>query len=235
MKRRALGSILLCWLILLAIEAGTLSGWGAEAPKSGAADLKYEEPRYLTGAIYAHGPGPRKLLFNFKRTASRAGERLNVRRDYTYPDGSLAAQEIAVYKGNDLVFYELKELQIGAMGSATITHAKESPGNGRIEFEYTKSPGAKPKSKAENLTENTLNNDMVGPFLVSHWDTLARGEKLKCRYLVVPRMETVGFTFVKDSESTWQGRKVLIVRMETSSRLLAARSLKSSGLPRLST
>ena len=53
-------------------------------------------------------------------------------------------------------------------------------------------------------------------------DALSRGEKVKCRYIVVPRSETVGFTFVKDSETTWQGRSVLVVRMEATSRIIAA-------------
>jgi hypothetical protein len=45
---------------------------------------------------------------------------------------------------------------------------------------------------------------------------------VKCRCIVVPRRVTVGFTFAKDAASTWQGRQVLIVRMEASSPLIAA-------------
>jgi hypothetical protein len=45
---------------------------------------------------------------------------------------------------------------------------------------------------------------------------------VKCRYIVVPRRETVGFTFTKEAASTWQGRQVLIVRMEASSQVIAA-------------
>jgi hypothetical protein len=206
-------------MLLLAVEACGQNVFDAEAPKSGTVELKYEEPKNLTGTIYAQGS--KKLLFRFRRTATRSGEKLNVQRDYTYPDGKLAAQEKVIYQGNDLVSYELKELQIGAVGSAKIQLSKEPTAKGRVEFEYTKKPGAKPKSDSENLVENTLINDMVGPFLASHWDSLARGEKLKCRYIVVPRTETVGFTLVKDSEAIWHGRKVIIVRMEATSRLVA--------------
>jgi hypothetical protein len=76
--------------------------------------------------------------------------------------------------------------------------------------------------RTEALADNTLIGDMVGPFLVSHWDALRRGERVKCRYIVLPRRETVGFTFVKAPESMQPGRDVLIVRMEASSPLLAA-------------
>src|SRR6185369_11975465 len=100
----------------------------AEAPKSGTVELKYEEPKNLTGAIYAQGS--KKLLFRFRRTATRSGEKLNVQRDYTYPDGKLAAQEKVIYQGNDLVSYELKELQIGAVGSTKIQLSKEPTAKG---------------------------------------------------------------------------------------------------------
>ncbi len=39
---------------------------------------------------------------------------------------------------------------------------------------------------------------------------------------VLPRRETVGFIFVKSSESAWEGQPVLILKMEPSSRVIAA-------------
>jgi hypothetical protein len=63
---------------------------------------------------------------------------------------------------------------------------------------------------------------MVGPFLVSHWDSIQRGEKVKCRYIVVPRKETVGFTFVRDPESKPQDSRVLVVKMEPTSPFISA-------------
>jgi hypothetical protein len=62
---------------------------------------------------------------------------------------------------------------------------------------------------------------MVGPFLASHWAALQRGEKVKCRYIVVPRAETVGFTFSKDSEAAGSDQDVLIVKMEATSPFLS--------------
>jgi len=174
----------------------------------------------LTGAIYARDT--RQLLFKFKRIADRSGSTLKVQRDFTYPDGKLAAQERVVYEGDALASFELHEAQIGASGSARIRRAPDNPAKGSIEFEYTAEARGHPKARTEPLRENTLIGDMVGPFLVSHLEALLRGEKVKCRYIVVPRRETVGFTFSKDSESMREGRRVLIVRMEASSRVLAA-------------
>ena len=183
--------------------------------------LMYDGPRFLAAVINRQGPGGSTLLFRFQREAVRKGEKLDVRRDYTYPDGKLAARERAVYEGNDLMLYELQESQIGARGSARIRRIPGNPAKGTIEFQYSKAPGAAPKSNTETLAENTLIGDMVGPFLVSHWTELCRGEKVKCRYIVVPRRETVGFTFVEDSEATGQKQDVVIIKMEATSLFVA--------------
>jgi hypothetical protein len=221
MTKRMLSGGALCWLaVWLGAGADGLSVAGAETLGQGSEVLRYEEPKYLAGAIYA--PDSNRLLFKFKRAASRTGSRLEVRRDFTYPDGKPAARERVIYEGDALVSVELEELQTGAVGSARIRRAGDDAVKGSIEFEYAKELGGKPKARTEDLRENTLIADMVGPFLKSHWEALSRGETVKCRYIVVPRKETVGFTFTKDAASTWQGRQVLTVRMEATSPFIAA-------------
>jgi hypothetical protein len=184
--------------------------------------LKYEEPKVLTGSIYSAGLDAQKLLFKFKRVATRTGHTLDVVRDYSYPDGKLAAREHVVYEGNALALFELEETQSGEKGSARVFRESGNPEQGRIEFDYIKGPDARTKPRSEPLTPDVLVADMMGPFLKDNWDRLARSEKVKCRYIVVPRRETVGFTFGKESDSIWHGREVMIVRMEPSSRLLSA-------------
>ena len=221
MIKRMLSGGALCWLaVLLGAGADGLNALGDETPSPGGGALMYEEPKYLAGAIYA--PDSNRLLFMSKRVVSRTGSRLEVRRDFTYPDGKPAARERVIYEGDALVSVELEELQTGAVGSAMIRRTTDDAAKGSIEFEYAKSHGGRPKARTEDLRENTLVADMIGPFLKSHWEALSRGEAVKCRYIVVPRRETVGFTFTKDAASTWKGRQVLTVRMEATSRLVAA-------------
>jgi hypothetical protein len=186
--------------------------------------LKYEEPKHLTASIYALGSESQRLLFKFERKATRSASTLNVERDFTYPDGRLAACEKAVYHGNDLVSYCLEERQSGAEGEATIRRDPGDPAKGIIRFEYSKEPrsGAKPHTHTESLRENTLVNDMVGPFLADHWDEIARGDKLRCRYIVVPRAETVGFTFSKSLDPSGEDGKAVIIKMEPTSRIIGA-------------
>jgi len=181
--------------------------------------LKYEEPKSLKAAIYERGSERQKLLFRFKREATRTGSRLKVLRDFTYPDGKLAVREEAVYEGNNLVSFVLRELQIGALGKVTI---RRSPGLNDIQFDYVKGPGNPVKTRREAFHENTLIGDMVGPFLAEHWEALMRGEKVKCRYIVVPRLETVGFTFLKAAGFDAKTPGTVTIKMEATSRIIAA-------------
>ena len=221
-----------CWAKLLPIRIAAIliGGWASQTASAGdstntnGTPLRYEEPKLLTGTIYAKDSGRQQVLFKFKRMATRSGAKLNVLREYTYPEGKPAARERIVYDGNDLVSYALDELQIGAAGTVKVRRDPGNPAKSALLFEYTKdlASSSKPKTSTEALRNETLTSDMVAPFLLSHWGELSNGEKVKCRYVVVTRRETVGFTFSKESETTSQGRGVLIIRMEATSPIIAS-------------
>jgi hypothetical protein len=216
-------------LMAIRIAAILIGGWAgqtisaADATNTNGTPFRYEEPKLLLGTIYAKGAGRQQVLFKFKRVATRSGSRVNVLREYTYPDGKPAARERVVYDGDDLTSYALDELQIDAAGGVKVRRDPGSAARNALLFVYTKdlASGGNPKTSTEDLRNDTLTGDMVAPFLVSHWGELSRGEKVRCRYVVVPRRETVGFTFVKESEATSQGRGVVIIRMEATSIIIA--------------
>ena len=213
----------------MGIAAILIAGWAGQTNCSGdptntnGPALKYEDPKLLLGTVYAKDSGQQQVLFKFKRVATRSGSTLNVLREYTYPDGKPAARERVVYDGDDLVSYALDELQVGAAGAVKVRREAGKPTKSALLFEYTKdlASGSKLKTSTEALRNDTLTGDMVAPFLVSHWAELLNGEKLKCRYVVVPRRETVGFTFAKESETASQGRAVVIIKMEPTSLIIA--------------
>jgi len=209
------------------ILIGGLAGYmaaAADSTSSGGKPLKYEEPTLLTATIYAKDSGRKQALFKFKRVATRSGSKLSVVREYTYPDGKPAARERLTYDGDNLTSYALDELQNGAAGSVKVRRDPANPAKGTLLFDYNKdlASGGKPKTSTEALRNDTLTSDMVATFLVDHWGELAKGEKVKCRYIVVPRRETVGFTFTRESETTAQGRAVLSIKMEATSPIIAA-------------
>jgi hypothetical protein len=223
MKQLVIGNLCLFSLaVRVPADADGGRAFGAELPKAGGMELKYEDPKVLRGSIYLQPFDGKKLLFNFQRVANRSGTTLRAQRSYTYPDGRLAVRERVVYEGDALVAYELEDLQTGAVGSARIRHAQDMRDQGNIRFQYRKRSGDRLSASTEDLRENTLIDDMVGPFLASHWDELVRGEAVHCRLIVVAGRETVRFTFVKTSAPAGQGGDALTVRMEASSPFVAA-------------
>jgi len=184
---------------------------GSPGSKSDTVPCKYEYPTNWTAAIYA--PGTKNLLFRFRRLATRSGATVSVHRDFADPAGNLAAMEDVFYQGDQLVRYDLKELQIGAEGSARIRASPTDPAKGTLEFEYRPGPNSRLKTSTEALVPDTLIGDMIGPFLGSHWQAIQRGEKVRCRYIVVPRLETVGFTFAKEAKgANAAGLRTVLVR-----------------------
>jgi hypothetical protein len=189
------------------------------AADSAAPVLKYDEPKLLHATVYS--ADRKRVLFKFVRRSVRDGNRLTVSREFTYPDGQPALKEQVVYDGDDLSEYDMENLQLGSRGSAKIIKSRNRP---TISFEFQKDAHStkKPKTATEPFTGITVIGDTLGLFLTDHWDQLVRGDEVKCRYIVIDRRETVGFTFVKDSEKQRDGRNLIIVKMFPTSRLISA-------------
>lgn len=207
------------WIAQFVI-ASTVGVCAANPPVSS----RYEQPKARTGTIYEAGSGQKHVLFKYRRTITTSATSLNVVREYTYPDGKIAARETVVYQGDQLISYDLEELQIGAHGSVQIKASSKSELGGEIAFTYVtgSNSSARTNSNKEKLVSDTIVPDMMGPFLVSHWDELMKGKTIKCRYLAVARTETVGFSFVKTPEGVLNGKPVVNIKMSPSSFVIAA-------------
>ena len=181
----------------------------------------YEQPTILTGAIYQLGSHPDRILFTFRRTSIRAGSTVQVLREYLPPDGALAARERAVYENGRLVSFEVEQLQTGAKGSATLREDRLRDNRQSISFDYLAKPGARIEKKSEGPRKAVLISDMIPSFLLDHWNELTNGAAVKFRFIVLERAETVGFKLAKESESTWRGQPVIIVKMDPTSPIIA--------------
>ena len=135
----------------------------------------------------------------------------------------MAARDRIVYENGQIASFTSEELQTGEKGTATFGPDPKHPGQRRISFEYTSAPGAEAKtsSEAQNQEIETLVDDMIPAFIVSHWDTLVAGSPAKFRYIALSRLETVGFKLVKDSETTRQGKPAIRIKMEPTSIIIA--------------
>jgi hypothetical protein len=192
------------------------------AASKGAA-IDYVEPRLLIGSIYGIGAEPKALLFRSERRAAETNSQVLVTCDYTYPNGSLAAHDRIIYEAGQLASFEETELQTNEKGSAIIRADPKNPGKRRIYFEYTTGQGSEAKkcTDSELLEKDTLVDDMISGFIESNWASLEKGESCKFRYIVLSRKETVGFKFVKDSETVWHGKRAVRIKMEPTSIIIA--------------
>jgi hypothetical protein len=186
-------------------------------PLVSAADTapNYLEPKALTGTVYADA-SLKQVLYTLRRSATNSGSTIHVERDFNFPNGTLAARERVVYESGQLKSFQLDEIQMGAKGLVTVQSAADSP---KINFDYAE--GSTKKNGSEKFLSEILVSDMVGPYIVAHWDTLTKGGTVKCRLVSSSRAETVGFKFFKESDSTWHGTPVMMVTLAPSSIIIA--------------
>lgn len=207
-------------IVVLTVLGGALL-CSARAPAqtlfiTDAAPSVYDQPELLTASIYARNSEPPRLLFKFRRTASCSGSTVHVLREYFYPDGRPACRETVVYEANSLKSYHLDELQTGSSGTINVAGDPRDSARMLLTFDYSKditSRGHR-RQTTESVTTQALLNDMIGVFLSSNYDTLAKGAKVGLRYLVVSRKETVGLSFAKQGETTYHGRKVMTLKLQ---------------------
>jgi hypothetical protein len=177
--------------------------------------IDYLNPKVLTGTIYADA-SLKQVLFTFHRVATNSGSSIHVVREFNLPNGTLAAREQVDYEKGQLKSFVLEELQTGAKGTLTV---ESGAGDGKVNFNYTE--GSTRKTDSEKFLNEILVSDMVAPYIAAHWKEVMNGQTVKCRLVSVSRAETVGFKFFKDSESTWQGKPVVIVTLQPSSIIIA--------------
>jgi hypothetical protein len=187
----------------------------ANALQAADSPVNYLEPKAFTGTIYSD-ESLKQVLFKFRRTATNSGSEIHVVRDFNLPNGKLIAREQVVYDGHQLKSLVLEEFQDGAEGTAKV---ESMGGESKINFNYTE--GSTKKTGSEKYLDEILTSDMVGPFIAAHFDEIAKGAVVKCRLISVSRAETVGFKFIKESDTTWNGKPALRITLQPSSIIIA--------------
>jgi hypothetical protein len=186
-----------------------------DASREGAGgNVDYLEPKDLTGTIYPDSDS-RNVLFTFRRTASESNSTIRVLREYKLPNGSPASREQLVYETGQLVFYELNDFRSGSHATVKI-EPDSKPSSGR-EITFAFSQGSTKKNGHEELAPDTLINDMMAPFIITHWEELMNGATVKLRLIAATRAETVGFKLVKETETTLRGKPIVVIRLEAGS------------------
>lgn len=177
--------------------------------------INYLEPKFFTGTIYAD-ESLKQVLFTFRRTATNSGSEIHVLREFNLPNGKPAVREHAVYQDGQMKSFVLDEMQTGGKG---VLKVQGAGGESKINFDFT--DGSTKKTGSEKFLTEILTADMVGPYIAAHFDEIAKGNPVKCRLVSLSRVETVGFKFIKEADTTWHGKSVMKVTLEPSSIIIA--------------
>ncbi len=211
-------AVITFWAVYTLVLAAGSRAWTAEA-----GNVDYAQPELLTGTVYETASGTNKILYQFTRTAARSNLTVRVTREFSYPNGSLAAREEMVYERGRLASFHLEEKQTGAHGSMKVGHDPENPTKKMLLFDWTANAdeSGTRKTDDEAFQSDSLVADMIPEFIRAHWNELARGQAVNFRYVAQSRLETVGFKLVKESEVTARGLPALRIRMQASSFIIA--------------
>lgn len=208
------------WIALLLVwQMFSDSGLAAD-PSDVAAARDLASPARFTGTLYEIGSNRHKILYRFVRTAHRTGSTVRVQRQFTTPDGTVAAAETVLYQSNRLVAYEMKEFQANLSGSIRIEPDPAKSGQSNILIGYGKSL-VPPRGDPQPLKPDTLIDDDLYPFMLAHWDELMRGESVKFRFVSIEWKRTFNFRLVKTGESVVDGHPCEQIAMNPSGLLLA--------------
>jgi len=170
-------------------------------------------PARFTGTLYEMGSHRQKVLYRFVRTAARTGCAVRVERQFTTPDGKLAAVETVFYESNQLVSYGMKEFQANLSGSIEIGPEPAQAGQSRIRIGYAKA--LVPIQGAwQPLAPNTLIDDDLYPFMLAHWDDLMGGESVKFHFVSIEWQRTFNFRLVKTGENVVAGHNCEQIAMK---------------------
>jgi len=180
----------------------------------------YAEPKLLTGILYAIGSDRKKVLFTFRRTATRSGSTVQVERQFLGANGTVAAVEKVLYESNQLVSFEMQDFQAGVSGAIHIEPDSENPARQDIFISYAHNLNP-PKGRARILQPDTVIDDTLYPFMITHWHELMEGKAVTFHFVSLDWERTFEFELVKTGETAEDDRPVELITMKPASRLVA--------------
>jgi len=196
-----------------------LSSRAAQPEASPAYD--YSKPELLTGALFVIGSDRQKVLYTFKRTATRNGDTAHVERQFILPNGSVAAFEKVVYASDQLVSFEMQDFQAGVSGGIQIEPDPKNPARKTIFIGYG-SGLSPPKGRGAPLQPDTVTDDSLYPFVMDHWNDLMGGKTVRFHFVSLDWERTFDFGLAKTGESTENGEEVVQLTMKPASMFVSA-------------
>ena len=163
------------------------------------------------------GSQPRKLLFTNKHVSKPTEKGYFFENTYSDLQGNVVAIESTdVIRDGDQLrihIYKIVQKQTNSEGQVEVK-------DGKAYFQFTKD------GKTKKSSESVGDDFVCGPTLLSYlhhrYDTIRNGGKVKARFVVLDRLETVGFEYFEEKTLDYNGKKARMIKMKPSSFLVAA-------------
>jgi hypothetical protein len=180
-------------------------------------------PSVMTGTFYEIGSDRKKVLFKYRRAATRDGEVIHVEQTFSRPDGAVACREHIRYQNNELVSYAMEDVPAAIRGRIVIVRDPKKPRADHIMLDFIEGRKEEEKTKktSEKMEKNTLIADTIYPHILAHWDELMAGTIVKFQFISLDPATTFGFRLVKENNTEWQGHPSVRVKMEPSNFIVA--------------
>jgi hypothetical protein len=153
-------------------------------------------------------------VFLYENSRTLAGETtVTSQTKYLSLEGKPLVEEEVFYDGGKLKRYRYNQIQTDERGEIEVRE-------GKVYFTYF-SQGKKETDSAD-WEEKMIIPDMIGVVLKDSWGELMAGDSVKVRFLLLERLDTIGFKFFKDGERTVNGKEAVDIVMKASSIFIAA-------------
>lgn len=163
--------------------------------------------------IYEKDTKLEKKLFSFETKEEVRDGLQTVNTVFKNADGQEIIIEKATLKDDKLVLFSIEQKQIEAKASVEVK-------DGKVLF--SKNEKGKDKKNDEKYKEPLVVSSNFQRYVASQLDELVKGKTIEFRYVAWTRAETVGFEIFKESEETYNGEEVVVLKMKPSSFIIAA-------------
>lgn len=165
------------------------------------------------GEVYELGSDQKEILYRVQGKHSGDRRDFEISSTFLTPDGRVATHEAGVVKGGELMKYTLEKPLEGVSGQLLVKGK-------RALFSYQ--DGKKRDHDSEAFKPSLVAGATLIPYLGERWDQVLAGKKVKVRFAVMDRTETVGFEYEKVKELTYDGKPAVLIKMEPTSFIIDA-------------
>lgn len=149
---------------------------------------------YRGSVVPQDEPGTRPVFTYERRVAEAAGGIVSSHITTDANGEVIIAEQARMASNYALGRFDAANKQQGYSGSVVVSR------EGR-HLEFTLVRGGKVRSASEDVQHPVVSGPSLHGFILQHWDSLAAGEKIPVRMIVLSRLETYGFDISRQHEA----------------------------------